>query len=88
MFFIHLVSFYQGFVAFSSQGDRIALTKIEQVINGSYDVLGYYNTQADNLTWLDKEVWHSTFFYCFISFDNFFLTIILELLYDSIILKE
>ncbi|ERL95216.1 hypothetical protein D910_12483, partial [Dendroctonus ponderosae] len=46
-----------GIVAFSSQGDRIALTQIEQVINGSYVVLGYYDTQADNLTWRNKEVW-------------------------------
>ncbi|XP_017776421.1 PREDICTED: gamma-aminobutyric acid type B receptor subunit 1 [Nicrophorus vespilloides] len=46
-----------GFVAFSSQGDRIALTQIEQVINGNYVVLGYYDTQADNLTWFDREVW-------------------------------
>ncbi|KAJ8971646.1 hypothetical protein NQ317_001395 [Molorchus minor] len=48
---------FQGFVAFSSQGDRIALTQIEQVINGNYVVLGYYETQADNLTWFDREVW-------------------------------
>ncbi|NP_001308593.1 gamma-aminobutyric acid type B receptor subunit 1 [Tribolium castaneum] len=47
-----------GYVAFSSQGDRIALTQIEQVINGNYVVLGYYDTQADNLTWFDREVWH------------------------------
>ncbi|XP_068912302.1 gamma-aminobutyric acid type B receptor subunit 1 isoform X3 [Tenebrio molitor] len=47
-----------GYVAFSSQGDRIALTQIEQVINGSYVVLGYYDTQADNLSWFDREVWH------------------------------
>ncbi|XP_060523706.1 gamma-aminobutyric acid type B receptor subunit 1 isoform X2 [Cylas formicarius] len=46
-----------GIVAFSSQGDRIALTQIEQVINGNYVVLGYYDTQADNLTWFDREVW-------------------------------
>ncbi|XP_030766510.1 gamma-aminobutyric acid type B receptor subunit 1 [Sitophilus oryzae] len=46
-----------GIVAFSSQGDRIALTQIEQVVNGSYVVLGYYDTQADNLTWFDREVW-------------------------------
>ncbi|XP_066139007.1 gamma-aminobutyric acid type B receptor subunit 1 isoform X1 [Euwallacea fornicatus] len=46
-----------GIVAFSSQGDRIALTQIEQIINGSYVVLGYYDTQADNLTWRNKEVW-------------------------------
>lgn len=46
-----------GVVAFSSQGDRIALTQIEQVINGSYVNLGYYDTQADNLTWANKERW-------------------------------
>lgn len=44
-------------MAFSSQGDRIALTQIEQVINGSYVKLGYYDTQMDNLTWLNKEKW-------------------------------
>lgn len=47
----------QGYVAFSSQGDRIALTQIEQVINGTYVKLGYYDTQSDNLTWLNKEKW-------------------------------
>lgn len=44
-------------MAFSSQGDRIALTQIEQVIDGSYVKLGYYDTQSDNLTWLGKERW-------------------------------
>ncbi|XP_021935592.1 gamma-aminobutyric acid type B receptor subunit 1 isoform X2 [Zootermopsis nevadensis] len=46
-----------GYVAFSSQGDRIALTQIEQMINGTYVKLGYYDTQSDNLTWLSKERW-------------------------------
>ncbi|XP_054273183.1 gamma-aminobutyric acid type B receptor subunit 1 isoform X2 [Macrosteles quadrilineatus] len=46
-----------GYVAFSSQGDRIALTQIEQVINGTYVKLGYYDTQADNLTWFNREKW-------------------------------
>lgn len=46
-----------GFVAFSSQGDRIALTQIEQLQNGIYRVLGYYDTQADNLTWENVEIW-------------------------------
>ncbi|XP_015522970.1 gamma-aminobutyric acid type B receptor subunit 1 isoform X1 [Neodiprion pinetum] len=46
-----------GYVAFSSQGDRIALTQIEQVVGGTYVKLGYYDTQSDNLTWLDKERW-------------------------------
>ncbi|KAL1401021.1 hypothetical protein pipiens_006947, partial [Culex pipiens pipiens] len=46
-----------GWVAFSSQGDRIALTQIEQMIDGQYYKLGYYDTQADNLTWFDMEKW-------------------------------
>ncbi|KAH8404377.1 hypothetical protein KR222_005799 [Zaprionus bogoriensis] len=47
----------QGVVAFSSQGDRIALTQIEQMVNGKYEKLGYYDTQLDNLTWLNTEQW-------------------------------
>ncbi|KAI8429731.1 hypothetical protein MSG28_000286 [Choristoneura fumiferana] len=46
-----------GLVAFSSQGDRIALTQIEQLSEKHYVKLGYYDTQADNLTWLDMERW-------------------------------
>ncbi|CAH1709635.1 unnamed protein product [Chironomus riparius] len=46
-----------GWVAFSSQGDRIALTQIEQMVNGTYYKLGYYDTLADNLTWFNKEQW-------------------------------
>lgn len=49
--------FIQGVVAFSSQGDRIALTQIEQMVNGKYEKLGYYDTQLDNLTWLNTEQW-------------------------------
>lgn len=44
-------------MAFSSQGDRIALTQIEQMIDGQYHKLGYYDTQADNLTWMNNEQW-------------------------------
>lgn len=47
----------QGVVAFSSQGDRIALTQIEQMVDGQYHKLGYYDTQADNLTWFNNEQW-------------------------------
>lgn len=47
----------QGVVAFSSQGDRIALTQIEQMIDGQYRKLGYYDVQADNLTWHNAEQW-------------------------------
>ncbi|XP_052854331.1 gamma-aminobutyric acid type B receptor subunit 1 isoform X4 [Drosophila gunungcola] len=46
-----------GVVAFSSQGDRIALTQIEQMVNGKYEKLGYYDTQLDNLSWLNTEQW-------------------------------
>nr|XP_021201716.2 gamma-aminobutyric acid type B receptor subunit 1 isoform X1 [Helicoverpa armigera] len=46
-----------GLVAFSSQGDRIALTQIEQLTDNHYVKLGYYDTQADNLTWLERERW-------------------------------
>lgn len=51
------ISCPQGYVAFSSQGDRIALTQIEQVIDGKYVKLGYYDTQSDNLTWRNLERW-------------------------------
>lgn len=43
---------------FSSQGDRIALTQIEQMIDGKYVVLGHYDIQNDNLSWTDLEKWH------------------------------
>ncbi|KAL5289011.1 GABBR1 family protein [Megaselia abdita] len=46
-----------GVVAFSSQGDRIALTQIEQMIDGKYIKLGYFDTQSDNLTWINMAKW-------------------------------
>jgi len=46
-----------GTVAFSSKGDRIAWTLIEQMVNGTYNKLGYYDTQTDNLTWLRETEW-------------------------------
>ncbi|XP_044727879.1 gamma-aminobutyric acid type B receptor subunit 1 isoform X1 [Chrysoperla carnea] len=46
-----------GQVAFSSQGDRIALTQVEQLLEGHYVTLGYYDTQRDNLTWHNRERW-------------------------------
>jgi hypothetical protein len=54
---LRCVHSFQGVVAFSSQGDRIALTQIEQMIGGQYYKLGYYDTQADNLTWFNNEQW-------------------------------
>ena len=35
------------------------------MIDGQYVKLGYYDTQSDNLTWLNKEKWngkHLSFF--------------------------
>lgn len=46
-----------GFVRFSSEGDRIAWTQIEQMVNGKYQLLGFYDTQTDNLTWFDRVTW-------------------------------
>lgn len=56
-FFVSLLALCQGVVAFSSQGDRIALTQIEQMIDGKYVILGHYDTQEDNLTWTGMEKW-------------------------------
>lgn len=61
-----ILQFRQGLVAFSSQGDRIALTQIEQLTDNHYVKLGYYDTQADNLTWLERERWVGT--YLFVTF--------------------
>jgi len=44
-------------VAFSSKGDRIAWTLIEQMINGTYHKVAYYDTQTVNLTWLSLPKW-------------------------------
>lgn len=58
---LYIFSFHvwnKGVVAFSSQGDRIALTQIEQMIDGKYVILGHYDIQADNLTWTGLEKWH------------------------------
>lgn len=55
--FAHKHTNAQGVVAFSSQGDRIALTQIEQMIDGKYVILGHYDVQADNLSWTGLEKW-------------------------------
>ncbi|KAH8033279.1 hypothetical protein HPB51_008762 [Rhipicephalus microplus] len=46
-----------GFVAFSAKGDRMAWTLIEQMIDGNYVKIGYFDTQTDNLTILNQEKW-------------------------------
>ena len=47
----------QGRVAFSNDGDRIAWTQVEQMIEGRYHKLGYFDVQTDNLTWFNREKW-------------------------------
>ncbi|XP_063590755.1 gamma-aminobutyric acid type B receptor subunit 1-like [Penaeus indicus] len=46
-----------GRVAFSTDGDRIAWTQVEQMIDGKYKILGYFDGQTDNLTWYNLEIW-------------------------------
>ncbi|XP_064458756.1 gamma-aminobutyric acid type B receptor subunit 1-like isoform X2 [Ornithodoros turicata] len=46
-----------GLVAFSAKGDRMAWTLIEQMIDGNYIKIGYYDTQTDNFTILNQEKW-------------------------------
>ncbi|XP_071549928.1 gamma-aminobutyric acid type B receptor subunit 1 isoform X2 [Panulirus ornatus] len=46
-----------GRVAFSNDGDRIAWTQVEQMIDGRYHKLGYFDVQTDNLTWFNRERW-------------------------------
>merc|ERR1719282_2068068 len=45
-----------GTVAFSSDtGDRMALTMIEQLVNNSYQIVGYYDQRTDNLTLVTND---------------------------------
>lgn len=46
-------------MAFNDIGDRISWTLIEQMINGEYITLGFYDTVTDNLTWYDQEQWYT-----------------------------
>nr|QCI31489.1 gamma-aminobutyric acid type B receptor subunit [Grandidierella japonica] len=46
-----------GRVAFGQDGSRIAWTKIEQLIDNTYEVIGYYDGQTKNLSWRGKEQW-------------------------------
>lgn len=43
-----------GHVAFNDIGDRITWTQIEQMVNGQYGVVGYFDTNTNNFTWSDK----------------------------------
>uniref|UniRef100_T1IUR5 G-protein coupled receptors family 3 profile domain-containing protein n=1 Tax=Strigamia maritima TaxID=126957 RepID=T1IUR5_STRMM len=46
-----------GSVAFSAKGDRIAWTLIEQMRDGQYHQLGFYDTRTENLSWSNEVVW-------------------------------
>lgn len=46
-----------GNVAFSSQGDRITYTQIEQMRNGTYHKLGFYDSVTDDLNWHGTDQW-------------------------------
>ncbi|CAJ0953804.1 unnamed protein product, partial [Mesorhabditis belari] len=46
-----------GRVMFSDQGDRIVQTQIEQMQDGKYQLVGYYDMTTKNLTWMGKEKW-------------------------------
>lgn len=44
-------------MAFSEEtGDRIAWTKIEQLQEGKYEVVAFYDQKSDNLTWLPPPI--------------------------------
>ncbi|XP_003368567.1 7 transmembrane receptor [Trichinella spiralis] len=45
----------KGDVMFSEKGERIALTQIEQLQDGKYEIMGFYDYRSENLTWLNKE---------------------------------
>ncbi|KJH41375.1 7 transmembrane receptor [Dictyocaulus viviparus] len=49
-----------GKVMFSDSGDRIARTQIEQMQNGKYVVMGFYDTTTQELEWYGKEKWYSS----------------------------
>jgi hypothetical protein len=35
----------------------VALTQVEQMTDGKYNLLGYYDIENFNLTWYGKEQW-------------------------------
>jgi len=45
-----------GEVAFSDIGDRIAWTQIEQMIDGNYTVIGYFDTRTNNLNLNESRI--------------------------------
>jgi len=45
-----------GDVAFSDIGDRIARTQIEQMIDGNYSVIGYFDTRTNKLDFNESRI--------------------------------
>ncbi|CAD6193046.1 unnamed protein product [Caenorhabditis auriculariae] len=48
-----------GKVMFSDSGDRIARTQIEQMQNGKYKIMGYYDATSGEVEWYGNEKWFS-----------------------------
>ncbi|CAB3400199.1 unnamed protein product [Caenorhabditis bovis] len=46
-----------GRVMFSDSGDRIARTQIEQMQDGKYKVMGFYDNTSGELEWYNREKW-------------------------------
>lgn len=49
----------QSPVQFTSQGDRILKTQIEQLYNGTYRILGYYDPRNSTTEWCKDLVGES-----------------------------
>ncbi|XP_061474950.1 gamma-aminobutyric acid type B receptor subunit 1 isoform X2 [Rhineura floridana] len=46
-----------GHVVFDASGSRMAWTLIEQLQDGIYKKIGYYDSTKDNLSWYNNEKW-------------------------------
>uniref|UniRef100_A0A8D2LKX1 Gamma-aminobutyric acid type B receptor subunit 1 n=1 Tax=Varanus komodoensis TaxID=61221 RepID=A0A8D2LKX1_VARKO len=46
-----------GHVVFDASGSRMAWTLIEQLQDGVYKKIGYYDSTKDNLSWYNNEKW-------------------------------
>ena len=44
-------------MSFTSTGDRIAKTQIEQMQDGEYKVIGFYDYMTDSLDWKGIDKW-------------------------------
>jgi hypothetical protein len=49
-----------GNVRFSQRGDRIAWTMIEQFQNGAYKPIAFFDTLANNMSWVGTIEWSAT----------------------------